>query len=98
MRSKENMFRRAAKDDLHPTPEVGTGIQIAEIPDPKNKAAIRRKILGTRETTVQSAKNPINDNKEFFSSRKSFGAGADSMAGDKKPGQAKKFQTDSSVA
>lgn len=92
------MFRRAAKDDMNPTPEVNTGIQISEISDPKNKAAIRRKILGTREIAVQSAKNPIIDNKEFFSSRKTFGAGVDSITGDKKPGQVKKFQTDSRLA
>ena len=99
MRSKENIFRRAAKDDLKPVPEMSTGIQIAEIKDSKNKADIRRNILGTRDTVVQSAKNLVGGNKEFFSSRKNFGH--DHGVGEteeKKTLQIKKFQTDRKVS
>lgn len=96
MRSKENMFRRAAEDDLRVAAEAGTSSQIAEIKEPKNKAEIRRKILGRRDIAVQSAKDPVVDNKEFFSSRKNFN-GDDKVNNDKKPVTIKKkFETDRS--
>lgn len=51
---------------------VDTGIQTTEssLPSrPKDRADIRKRILITRDMVVQSAKNPVIDNKEFFSSR-----------------------------
>lgn len=98
MRSKENLFRRAAKDDLQAQVAPSTGIQIAEIKDVKNKGEARRKmILATRENTVQSAKNPIIDNKEFFSSRKNFNPNQETTVETKKIPHAKKFQTESMI-
>lgn len=73
--------------------EIPNSIQIAEITEVKSKAEIRRKILGTREIAVQSAKNPVIDNKEFFSSRKNFDQNL--VAGERKPAFGKKFQTES---
>ena len=103
MRSKENLFRRAAKDDLQQDRSIGNKMEIVENGktgkiEAKNKAEIRRKILGTRDIVVQSAKIEGHQNKEFFSSRKKFGADQEIDTQVIKVSTIKKFQTDRNIS
>lgn len=84
------MFRRAAKEDLK-VPDANTGLEMAKS---KGKAEIRRKILGNREILVHSAKLPVEETHEFFSSRKKEKS-TQGWSGTKK--RPVKFQTDSSL-
>lgn len=82
------MFRRAAKEDLKQQDQA-TGLEMAKS---KDKADIRRKILGNREILMKSAKVDVGVSNEFFSSRKHHDPKRSQPDGKK---SVIKFQTDS---